>query len=199
MDDKLRELGRASVRVAAVPEQELGEVAELRHGEVSCKRGLFALLSNNADTWGRGMSMRAYEKARKVRTDVCGLDHADVITSVSDAADPLLGELANQARNVGLLRWRASTCDHSGELRGDLDELVPEHVEAELKHVLSQTMCSEDKSTDLERLSIDDETAVELVLEEFQLVPYLIGRLDYTWSVNTERQDNIMRHPRFAT
>ena len=49
MDDKLRELGTPLVRVAPVPDQELGEVAELIDGEIGGERGLTTLLADDAD------------------------------------------------------------------------------------------------------------------------------------------------------
>ena len=49
MDDKLRQLGRASVRVASVPEEELRKVTELRHGKVCRERGLLAFLTDDTD------------------------------------------------------------------------------------------------------------------------------------------------------
>ena len=67
MDDELRKLGRAAVRVAAVPKQKLGEEAELRHGEVGGERCLLALLPDDTDTCGtksacmRTKSQNGYE------------------------------------------------------------------------------------------------------------------------------------------
>ncbi len=34
----------------------------------------------------------------------------------------------------------------------------------------------------LERLAVDDETAVELILQKVQLILGLFGRLDYIWN-----------------
>ena len=50
MDDELRELRGAAIRVTTMPKEELRQVAELRDGEIRSKRGLLALLPNNADT-----------------------------------------------------------------------------------------------------------------------------------------------------
>lgn len=58
MDDELREFRRAAVRVAAVPEEELGQVAELVHGEVGGERRLFAFLSDDTDTYMNRQSLR---------------------------------------------------------------------------------------------------------------------------------------------
>ena len=51
MDDKLGEFGRTAVRVATVPHEELGEMAELSDGEVSRERGLFPFLAHNSDAY----------------------------------------------------------------------------------------------------------------------------------------------------
>ena len=95
-------------------------------------------------------------------TDIRGLDHAHVVTAIADAAHPLPGMLPDEARDVRLLRRRAAARDDGGELRRDLDELVLEQVQAELQ-----------------RLAVDDEAAVELVLQEVQLVAELVRRLDW--------------------
>ena len=49
MDDKLGELGRPLVRVATMPNEELGQVAELVDRKVGRKRGLASLLPNDPD------------------------------------------------------------------------------------------------------------------------------------------------------
>jgi hypothetical protein len=49
VDHKLRQLGGAPVRVAPVPEEELRQVAELRHGKVGRERSLFAFLADDTD------------------------------------------------------------------------------------------------------------------------------------------------------
>jgi len=60
VNNKLRQLGRAPVRVAAVPEKKFGQVAELRHGKIRREGGLLALFSDDATpAGGNGMGMRA--------------------------------------------------------------------------------------------------------------------------------------------
>jgi len=49
VDDELGELGAALVRVAAVPDEELGEVAELVDREVGRERRLATFLADDAD------------------------------------------------------------------------------------------------------------------------------------------------------
>ena len=65
--------------------------------------------------------------------------------------------LPDEARDIGFLRWRTAARDHCGQLRRDLDELVLEQIEAELQG-----------------LAVDDEAAVELVLQEVELVAELV-------------------------
>ena len=102
------------------------------------------------------------KNAAMILTNVGSLDHADVVSTIANTADALLGMLPDEPGNICLLRWRASAGNDSGKLRRDLDELVLEHVEAELQG-----------------LAVDDETAVELLLQELQLIAYLVRRLDY--------------------
>ncbi len=49
MDDELCQFGRASVRVASVPEEQLGQMAELGHGKVGGERGLLPFLTDDTD------------------------------------------------------------------------------------------------------------------------------------------------------
>ena len=67
-----------------------------------------------------------------LRTDIGGLDHAHVVSSVTDTAYPLLRIMTNEPRNVCLLRRRASTGDNGGELGRNFDKLGSENIEAEL-------------------------------------------------------------------
>ena len=57
MHDELCELGRPLVAVAAVPDEQFGEVGELCDGEVGGERGLTTLFADDAES------------------DVGGLDH----------------------------------------------------------------------------------------------------------------------------
>jgi hypothetical protein len=106
VDDELGELGAALVGIAAVPDEELYEVAELLDGEVGGEGGLPALLSDDSDA------------------DVCGLDHADVVAAVADAAHALLGVVADEVGDVGFLRGGAAAGDDGGELDGNGDEFL---------------------------------------------------------------------------
>lgn len=62
MDDKLRELGRALVRVATVPDQKLGDERELGDRKIGCERSLFALLSDDAESWRAHVSIAGVEE-----------------------------------------------------------------------------------------------------------------------------------------
>jgi hypothetical protein len=71
------------------------------------------------------------------------LNHGDVVATVADAAYAFLGEFANQAGNVCLLRWRAAAGYDSGQLDGYGDEFLAEVLEEQR-----------------ERLSINEEACV---------------------------------------
>lgn len=73
-----------------------------------------------------------FKKGLLQLTDVCGLDHADIVSAVAYAANSFLGVLADQTGDVGFLSRRASTCDYSGELSGDFDKLFHEQIETQL-------------------------------------------------------------------
>jgi hypothetical protein len=107
VDDELRQFSRASVRVAPVPEKQLCQVAELRHGKVGCEGRLLALFPDDADTcsgargycFTRGLSMKD-----GARTDIGSLDHAHVVPAITDTANALFGEIPDKTRDVCLLR-----------------------------------------------------------------------------------------------
>ena len=93
-----------------MPEEKFGEMRELGYRKIGSERCLFALFPDNTNT------------------DVCSLDHADVVSAVPDAAHSFLGESANEASNIGLLCRRTPTGDYSREFRGNFDELILEQV-----------------------------------------------------------------------
>lgn len=72
VDDELGELGAALVGVAAVPDEQFDEVAELLDAEIGGERGLAAFLADDTNAY------------------IGGLDHADVVAAVADAADAFL-------------------------------------------------------------------------------------------------------------
>jgi len=61
------------------------------------------------------------------------LNHTNVVTTIPDAAYPLLSELPNEPRNVCFLSRGTSTSDDCRELGGDFDEFAPERIETELQ------------------------------------------------------------------
>ena len=75
---------------------------------------------------------QAHLETRDTDANVRSLNHANIVATVTNTAYPLLSEFADEPRNVSFLRRRASTSDDSRKLRGDLNELVLEQVEAEL-------------------------------------------------------------------
>jgi hypothetical protein len=66
-------------------------------------------------------------------TDIGSLDHAHVVPAIADTANSLFGEISDKTRDVCLLRRRAPARDDSGELGRDLNKLVLEQGEAELR------------------------------------------------------------------
>ena len=106
VDDELGEFGRAFVAVAAVPDEEFGEVVEGGDGEVCGEGGLAAFFADDADA------------------DVGGLDHADVVAAVADGADAFVRMVPDEGRDVGFLGGAAAAGDYGGEEHGEGDELV---------------------------------------------------------------------------
>jgi len=113
-------------------------------------------------------------------TNVSSLDHADVISSIPDAAYSLLGMFSNKTSDVSLLGRRTPTGDHRRELGSDLDEFVREQVQTELSGPLSLALSETGGDTHLKRFSVDDKTAIQFRLQELQLIPNLVRSLDYS-------------------
>lgn len=90
-------------------------------------------------------------------TDIRGLDHADVVTTIANAADCLLAILADEPRNVSLLSGRATTGDDCWQLSGEDHKLRSEGVQTELKG-----------------LSIDNQTAINFCLQKVEHVADLM-------------------------
>ena len=72
-------------------------MAELGDGEVGGERGLAAFFSDDTNAYIRG------------------LDHGDVVATVADAADALLGEISDQMGDVCFLGRGATAGDYCGE------------------------------------------------------------------------------------
>ena len=71
--------------VAAVPDEQLGQMMELGDGEVGGERGLSTFFADNADA------------------DVGGLNHGNVVAAVANATDAFVGKFSDQVGYVGLL------------------------------------------------------------------------------------------------
>jgi hypothetical protein len=93
MNDKLSQFCTALITVTTVPYEEFCKMAELLDGEIGGKTCLTAFLSNNSNS------------------DIRGLNHRNIIASITDATDSLFSVLANQFGNVCFLGWRTSTGD----------------------------------------------------------------------------------------
>jgi hypothetical protein len=131
MHDKLCKLGGPLVRVAPVPDQKLGKVVELGDTEVCGERSLATFFAHNTNA------------------NVGSLDHGDVVATITNAADTLLGMLTDQVGNLGFLRRRATARNDSRQEHRNGDESRPE---------LSQHQ--------IERLAIDQEATISLVAQE---------------------------------
>ena len=97
VDDELAEFGAAFVRVAAVPDEQFGQVVELGDAEVGGERGLSAFFADDADA------------------DVCGLDHGDVVAAVADTGYAFLCVFADEEGDVGFLGRGTAAGNYSGE------------------------------------------------------------------------------------
>ena len=104
VDDELGEFGRALVGVAAVPDEEFGDVVEVCEGEVGGEGGLAAFFADDADA------------------DVGGLDHGDVVAAVADGEDAGVRVGADEEGQVGFLGGGAAAGDYGWEEDGEGDE-----------------------------------------------------------------------------
>ena len=87
-----------------MPDEQFDEVAELLDRKVCRERSLTALLADDTNT------------------DIGGLDHGDVVSTVADAAHAFLGVGADEAGDVGFLGRAAAAGDYGGKLDCDGDE-----------------------------------------------------------------------------
>ena len=104
VDDELGKLGGALVTITAVPDEQLGEMVELGDGEIGGEGGLPAFFSHNSNA------------------DVGGLDHGDVVATVTNAGDAFVRVGADEEGDVGFLGWGAAAGDYGRQEDGDGDE-----------------------------------------------------------------------------
>lgn len=97
MYDKLGKLRAALVAITPMPQEQLCKVTKLVDGEIGCETRLPSFFAHNADS------------------NVRGLDHRHIITSVTDTADALLGIILDEAGDFGFLSRRTAACDYCRE------------------------------------------------------------------------------------
>lgn len=106
MHDELSQFRTTFVRVPSMPDEKFCQITELFDREISGERCLSSFLSNDTDT------------------NVGGLDHGDVVATIADTADALLGVLADEPGYICFLRWGTTACNDGRKLDGDGDEVV---------------------------------------------------------------------------
>jgi hypothetical protein len=84
-------------------------------------------------------------------TDICSLNHRDIVATIANAAHALLGIFADQARHIGFLCWRAATCDDGWQLYGDRNEFL-------------SVVCEHER----EGLAVDEKTGVGFAAQEIE-------------------------------
>jgi hypothetical protein len=108
VNDELCQFGGSLVAVTAMPDEEFRDVAELRDAEIGRQRCLSAFFAHDTATY------------------IGGLDHAYIISTVTDTAHSLFGVFSNQLGDLGLLSGRASTSDHGRKQNSHGDEFLSE-------------------------------------------------------------------------
>ncbi|KAI6763055.1 hypothetical protein HG530_009035 [Fusarium avenaceum] len=89
MDDKLRELSAPLVTVTTMPDQELNKMTELLNGEIGRQTSLSTFFTNNTNT------------------NIGSLDHRDIIATIANTADTLLGVFSNKLGHLRFLERQA--------------------------------------------------------------------------------------------
>ena len=111
-------------------------------------------------------------------TNIGGLYHTYVISSVADTAHTLLGMLSDKTGDVSLLGRRTPACYHRREFGSDLDELIREQTQTELNGPVNLAAFQPGGDTHLKGFTVDDKTTIQLRLQELQLIASLIRSLD---------------------
>lgn len=101
MDDELGEFSTPFVAVSTMPDEQFRQMAELFDGEIRCETGLSTFFANNT------------------HAHIGGLNHGDIIATIANAADSLLGVLSDKLGNFRFLGWRATTGNNGGEKDSD--------------------------------------------------------------------------------
>jgi hypothetical protein len=78
-------------------------------------------------------------------TDVSGLNHADIVSTVPNAANTFLSVLSDESSHVRFLGWRTTTSNYCRQFRGNFYKLVSEGIEAELRNTNSKSFCLHSK------------------------------------------------------
>ena len=104
-----------------MPYEKSADVAKLGDRKVGRQRCLFPFLSDDS------------------YAHVGSLNHADVIPSVANGADRLLGVSPKQLHHLCLVSRRAATADNDRTLTGQLKELVLVVLDAKLRRKRERT------------------------------------------------------------
>ena len=109
-------------------------MAELGDREIGGQRCLFAFLADDTNPCPPKRSDHlSSTKILLALTDISRLNHADIITAVTNTAYAFFRIASYQSGNVCLLSWGTPAGHDSGELGRDLNELVFEQVQTQLK------------------------------------------------------------------
>ena len=104
MHNELCKLGAALVTVASMPDEQLRKMCELANREVGSERGLAPLLADDP------------------KANVGGLNHTDVIATITNGTGALARMLSDKGSNVCFLCRRTSACNDTGEKDRSGDE-----------------------------------------------------------------------------
>ena len=101
-------------------------MTELNDGEVRGERGLFAFFPDDANTWVP-LSEKAGNRKRGFKhTNVGSLDHADIISSISNTTYSFPGMFPYKACNISFLGRRTPASHYCREFSSNLYEFVRE-------------------------------------------------------------------------
>lgn len=79
-----------------MPQEELGEVAELGDGEIGSQGCLLPFFSDNPDTYtNQILGKDRFKLSLKGLTDVSSLYHADIITTIPNTTNPFISVMSD--------------------------------------------------------------------------------------------------------